>query len=78
MLGLVIAATVLSVTFATRGAMATNRSIIEVLHLIGAKHGFIAGQFQRHFLALGLKGGVDRRRRRDPGLRAGGTDPGLF
>lgn len=57
-LALMIAATILTVTFATRGAMATNRSIIEVLHLIGAKHGFIAGQFQRHFLALGLKGGV--------------------
>lgn len=57
-LGLMIAATILSVTFATRGAMATNRSVIEVLHLIGARHGFIAGQFQRHFLALGLKGGA--------------------
>ncbi|MFZ0845434.1 MAG: ABC transporter permease, partial [Pseudolabrys sp.] len=29
---LVIAATVLSVTFATRGAMATNKTVIEVLH----------------------------------------------
>ena len=55
---LVLAATVLSVTFATRGAMATNRPIVEVLHFIGAKSGFIAGQFQRHFLLLGLKGGV--------------------
>jgi cell division transport system permease protein len=57
-LALMIAATILSVTFATRGAMATNRSIIEVLHLIGARHRFIAGQFQRHFLALGLRGGI--------------------
>lgn len=55
---LVLAATVLSVAFATRGAMATNRSIIEVLHFIGAKDNYIAGQFQRHFLALGLEGGV--------------------
>ena len=57
-LALVLAATVLSVAFATRGAMATNRSIIEVLHFIGAKDNYIAGQFQRHFLALGLEGGV--------------------
>lgn len=57
-LALVLAATVLSVTFATRGAMATNRPIIEVLHLIGAKDGFIAAQFQGHFLVLGLKGGL--------------------
>ena len=57
-LALVLLATVLSVTFATRGAMATNRPIVEVLHFIGAKNGFIAGHFQRHFLLLGLKGGA--------------------
>src|SRR5262249_16632975 len=57
-LGLVLAATVLSVTFATRGAMAANQSIVGVLHFIGAKNGFIAGQFRRHFLVLGLKGGL--------------------
>src|SRR5215212_851421 len=55
---LMLVATVLSVIFATRGAMATNRPIVEVLHFIGAKSGFIAGQFQRHFLMLGLEGGV--------------------
>lgn len=54
---LVFAATMLSVTFATRGAMATNKPVIEVLHLVGAKNGFIAGRFQRHFLLLGLQGG---------------------
>ena len=57
-LALMLAATVLSVIFATRGAMATNRPIVEVLHFIGAKSGFIAGQFQRHFLMLGLEGGL--------------------
>jgi cell division transport system permease protein len=56
-LALVLTATVLSVAFATRGAVATNRPIIEVLHFIGAKDGFIASQFQGHFLMLGLKGG---------------------
>jgi len=55
---LVFTATVLSVTFATRGAMATNRPIIEVLHFVGARNSFIAKHFQRHFLALGLKGGL--------------------
>ncbi len=55
---LMIAATVLSVTFATRGAMATNKTVIEVLHFVGAKNGFIAGHFQRHFLLLGLQGGA--------------------
>ena len=55
----------LSVTFATRGAMATNKPVIEVLHFVGAKNGFIAGHFQRHFLLLGLQGGCHRRRRGD-------------
>lgn len=55
---LVIAATMLSVTFATRGAMATNKPVIEVLHFVGAKNTFIAGRFQRHFLMLGLQGGA--------------------
>jgi cell division transport system permease protein len=55
---LVIAATMLSVTFATRGAMAANKPVIEVLHFVGAKNGFIAGRFQRHFLMLGLQGGA--------------------
>ena len=54
---LVLVATVLSVSFATRGAVATNRPIVEVLHFIGAKDGFIASQFQGHFLMLGLEGG---------------------
>jgi len=54
---LMLAATILSVTFATRGAMATNRPIVEVLHFIGAKDSYISGQFQRHFLMLGLQGG---------------------
>lgn len=55
---LMIAATMLSVTFATRGAMAGNKPVIEVLHFVGAKNAFIARHFQRHFLLLGLQGGV--------------------
>jgi cell division transport system permease protein len=55
---LMFAATILSVTFATRGAMATNKTVIEVLHFVGAKNRFIAGNFQRHFLLLGLQGGA--------------------
>ena len=57
-LALVLVATFLSVAFATRGAMAANRSVIEVLHFIGARNDFIAKHFQRRFLLLGLKGGL--------------------
>jgi len=48
----------LSVTFATKGAMAANKPVIEVLHFVGAKNGYIASHFQRHFLLLGLQGGA--------------------
>jgi cell division transport system permease protein len=57
-LALMLLATVLSVVFATRGAMVANRNVIEVLHFIGAKNSFIAGHFQRRFLRLGLQGGA--------------------
>jgi cell division transport system permease protein len=56
-LALVFLATVLSVSFATHAAIAANRPVIEVLHLIGAKDKFIAEHFQRHFLQLALLGG---------------------
>jgi len=32
--------------------------VIEVLHFVGAKNRFIAENFQRHFLLLGLEGGA--------------------
>ncbi|MBV8701426.1 MAG: ABC transporter permease, partial [Bradyrhizobium sp.] len=57
-LALVIVATIISVSFATRGAMAANRPIVEVLHFVGAGDRYIAGRFQRHFLRLGLEGGL--------------------
>lgn len=57
-LALVIVATIISVSFATRGAMASNRPIVEVLHFVGAGDRYIASHFLRHFLRLGLEGGV--------------------
>jgi cell division transport system permease protein len=55
---LVVIATIISVSFAARGAMAANRPIVEVLHFVGASDRYIAGRFMRHFLRLGLEGGV--------------------
>jgi cell division transport system permease protein len=57
-LALMIIATIISVSFATRGAMAANRPIVEVLHFVGAGDRYIANRFQRHFLRLGLEGGL--------------------
>jgi cell division transport system permease protein len=55
-LALMLSATVLSIVFATRGAMAGNGHIIEVLHFVGADARFIATEFRGHFLKMGLKG----------------------
>jgi len=54
---LVLGAMVLAIVFATRAAMAGNREVVDVLHFIGAEDRFIAGEFQKHFLGMGLKGG---------------------
>lgn len=55
---LVLTAMTLAVAFATRGAMAGNREIIEILHYVGAADDYISRQFQKHFFQLGLRGGA--------------------
>ncbi|RDI61898.1 cell division protein FtsX [Microvirga subterranea] len=55
---LVLVAAGLAVTFATRGAMAGNREVVEVLHFVGANDDFIAREFQRRFFKLGLRGSM--------------------
>ena len=55
---LVLTAMLLAVAFATRGAMAGNKEIIEILHFVGAADGFISRQFQNHFIRLGMRGGM--------------------
>lgn len=57
-LGLVLTAMGLAIAFATRGAMAGSREIVLVLHFVGATDRFIAREFQRHFLRLGLRGAL--------------------
>lgn len=57
-LGLILLSTVATVIFATRAAMAANREVVEVLHLVGARDNFIASEFQAHFLRLGVVSGL--------------------
>lgn len=47
-----------AIGFATRGTMAGNREIIEVLHFVGASDAFIANEFQTHFRRLGFRGAL--------------------
>ncbi|CAN5245622.1 ABC transporter permease [soil metagenome] len=46
------------VVFATRAALEGNREIVAVLHLVGARDGFIARQVWSRFLRTGLTAGV--------------------
>jgi len=55
---LVGAATVASIVSATKSAMASNREIIEVLHFVGARERFIAHEFEKHFLTIGIRAGL--------------------
>jgi cell division transport system permease protein len=48
----------LTVVFVTRASLAVHHTVIEVLHLIGARDGYIAAQFQTHALRLGFVGGL--------------------
>ncbi|MGJ0509457.1 MAG: cell division protein FtsX [Methylocystis sp.] len=55
---LILGAMSVVVASATRAAVATNREIVEVLHIVGAADSFIAQEFQRRFLAMGLRGAL--------------------
>ena len=54
---LIGAAAGVTVVFVTRAGLASHRRVIEIMHLIGAHDGYIAGQFQRHALIRALLGG---------------------
>src|ERR671920_1793957 len=58
LVALVLVAAGLAVIFATRGAMASNREVVDVLHFVGANDDFIAKEFKHRFFRLGLKGSL--------------------
>jgi cell division transport system permease protein len=47
-----------TVVFATRAGLAIHREVIELMHLVGSRDSYIAGQFQAHAMSLSLRGGV--------------------
>ena len=55
---LVATSAILAIVFVTRTGLSIHRQVIELLHLIGAHDAYIARQFQRHALKLGLRGGT--------------------
>jgi len=56
--GLIALATIGTVIFTTRTGLTVHKEAIEVLHLIGAHDRYVARQFARRALLLGLQGGV--------------------
>jgi len=54
---LIAAAAVTTVIFTTRTGLAVHRDVVELLHVIGARDRYIARQFERQALRLGLAGG---------------------
>jgi len=55
---LVASATTAVIVSATRSALSSNREIVEVLHFVGATDRFIAREFEKHFLTLGIRAGL--------------------
>lgn len=54
----IMALIVMIVVFTARIGLSIHRSLIELLHLLGARDAYIARQFQIHALSLGLRGGL--------------------
>ncbi|MGE4064088.1 MAG: cell division protein FtsX [Rhodospirillaceae bacterium] len=57
-MALVTLALGLTIVFATRASLAEFAQVIEVLHVVGAKDGYVAGQFARRALVQSLLGGA--------------------
>lgn len=57
-MGLVTGALGLIVIFATRASLTAYSQAIDVLHIVGARDGYIAGQFARRAFAQGVAGGL--------------------
>jgi cell division transport system permease protein len=55
LIGLITSGTVV---FATRTGLAIHHDAIELMHIIGARDSYVAWQFARRALVLGLKGGL--------------------
>ena len=51
-------AAMMTVILSTRAGLAVHRNVIEVLHILGAQDRYIARQFGRQALSLGLRGGI--------------------
>jgi cell division transport system permease protein len=56
-LALICASAIAMVIFAARSVLEANREVVDVLHLVGAKDGYITRQIDRRFMATGMAAG---------------------
>ncbi len=56
--GLIALAAVMVIVFATRASLASHGELVALLHIIGARDAFVAGEFQQHFLGIGIRGAL--------------------
>ncbi len=57
-LALICASAIAMVIFAAGSVLDANREVVDVLHLVGAKDGYIARQIDRRFMISGLTAGM--------------------
>ncbi len=57
-LALICTSAIAMVIFAARSVLDANREVVDVLHLVGAKDGYIARQIDRRFMISGLIAGL--------------------
>ncbi|MDR2098668.1 MAG: hypothetical protein LBO78_01425 [Rickettsiales bacterium] len=55
---LILATTGVTISYATRSGLASNREVIEIMHLVGAENGFISRQFSTRMTKLSASGGA--------------------
>lgn len=49
-------AAVAVIIFATSASLESQNELVALMHLIGAQNAFVAGEFQKHFLGIGVTG----------------------
>lgn len=58
LLALLVIAAAAVTSLAVKAALSARQDVVEALHLVGARDGFIAGEFTARFTALGLRAGL--------------------
>lgn len=56
LVAMILLSAVAVIIFATRASLENQGELVALMHLIGARNSFVAGEFQKHFLGIGIIG----------------------